>query len=90
MATQVSQKEAAREAGHQYGTMAADLCLVHISEATTEEAVQEHVVDLARNIREQASQRGAEGLEEELAALWRDAAAKAVQARLETYGEPSV
>ncbi len=88
MATQVSQKEAAREAGHQYGTMAADLCLVHISEATTEEAVQEHVVDLARNIREQAAQQAEEGLGEELAAIWKDAALKAAQARLKAFEEP--
>ncbi len=88
MATETSQKEAAREAGHQYGTMAADLCLVHISEATTEEAVQEHVVDLARNIREQAAQQAKEGLGEELAAIWQDAALKAAQARLEAFEEP--
>jgi len=52
--------------------MAADLYLVNLSAATTKEVVQEHVIDLARNIREQAAQRAAEGLEEELAALWRD------------------
>ena len=88
VATQVSQKEAAREAGHQYGTMAADLCLVHISEATTEEAVQEHVADLARNIREQAAQKAEEGLGEELAAIWKDAALRAAQARLKAFEEP--
>jgi hypothetical protein len=63
--------------------MAADLCLIHISEATTEEAVQEHVVDLARNIREQAAQQAEEGLGEELAAIWKDAALGAAQACLE-------
>ena len=82
------QQETAREAGHRYGTMAADLCLVHISAATTEEAVQEHVVDLARNIREQAAQQAQEGLGEELAAIWKDAALKAAQARLEAFEEP--
>jgi hypothetical protein len=88
VATQVSQKEAAREAGCQYGTMAADLCLVYISEATTEQAVQEHVVDLARNIREQAAQQAQEGFGKELAAIWKDAALKAAQARLEAFEEP--
>ena len=48
-------QEAAREAGEKYGTMAADLSLVHISMAASEEAVQEHISDLVRNIREQAA-----------------------------------
>ena len=45
-----------REAGSQYGAMAADLSLVHISLAETEEAIQEHIANLARNVREQAEQ----------------------------------
>ncbi len=37
MKTQSDEQEAAREAGSRYGTMAADLSLIHISTATTEE-----------------------------------------------------
>ena len=88
MKTESDEQEAAREAGRRYGTMAADLSLIHISTATTEEKMQEHIADLARNIREQAAERARDGLGEDLAAVWKDAALKAAQARLETYGEP--
>ena len=80
--------DAAREAGDRYGTIAADISLVHISMAESEEAIQEHIADLARNIREQAEQRARDGLGKDLAAVWRDAAFKAAQARLEADGEP--
>ncbi len=50
-------EQAAREAGARYGTMAADLSLVHISLAVTDEAVEHHIADLALNIGEQAQQR---------------------------------
>ncbi len=88
MSTEPDEQEAARVAGSRYGTMAADLSLLHISTATTEEKIQEHIADLARNIREQAAERARDGLGEDLAAVWKDAALKAAQARLETYGEP--
>ena len=88
MNTTIDEQEAAREAGSRYGTMAADLSLVHITTAATEEEMQEHIADLARNSREQAAQRIREGLGEDLAAVWKDAALKAAQARLEAYGEP--
>ena len=74
----------AREAGEKYGTMAADLSLVHISMAESEEAVQDHINNLVRNIREQAAQQAGE----DLAAVWKEAALKAAQARLESSGEP--
>jgi hypothetical protein len=60
-----------REAGRWYGTMAADLSLVHISAAAIEETIQEHIADLACNIPEQAVQRAREGLGEDLAAVWK-------------------
>jgi hypothetical protein len=74
----------AREAGERYGTMAADLSLVHISTAPNEEAVQDHINDLVRNIREQAAQQA----REDLAVVWKEAALKAAQARLEAFGGP--
>jgi uncharacterized protein (UPF0147 family) len=74
----------AREAGEKYGTMAADLSLVHISMAASEEAVQDHINNLVRNIREQAAQQA----REDLAAVWKEAALKAAQARLEAFGGP--
>ena len=55
-------QEAVREAGRWYGTMAADLSLIHINAAAIEEPIQEHISDLARNIPEQAVQRAREGL----------------------------
>ena len=87
MNTETDEQEA-REAGSLYGTMAADLSLVHISTAATDEAVQEHIAELARNIREQAQQRAKEGLGADLAAVWKDAALRSAQARLEASGEP--
>ncbi len=88
MSTEAERREAAREAGAKYGTMATDLSLVHISVASSEDEMQDHIRDLVRNIREQASQRANEGLGEDLAAVWKDAALKAAQARLEASGEP--
>ena len=82
MSTEPDRHKVAREAGEKYGTMAADLSLVHISMAATEEAVQDHINDLVRNIREQAAQQA----REDLAAVWREAALKAAQARLEASG----
>ncbi len=80
----LDRREAVREAGEKYGTMAADLSLVHISMAASEEAVQDHINDLVRNIREQAAQQTCE----DLAAVWKEAALKAAQARLEASGGP--
>jgi len=54
MNTEPDEQEVVREAGSWYGTMAADLSLAHISAAATEETIQEHIADLARNIPEQA------------------------------------
>ena len=51
MATETSEKEAAQEAGYPYGAMAADLCLVHLSAATTEESMQEHVATSVSRLR---------------------------------------
>ena len=87
MNTEINEQEAAREAGSRNGFMAADLSLVHISLAVNKEAIQEHIADLLRNIREQAQQRAQEGLGEDLAAIWKDAALKAAQSRLEAYEE---
>jgi uncharacterized protein (UPF0147 family) len=84
MSTEPDRHKVAREAGEKYGTMAADLSLVHISMAATEEAVQDHINDLVRNIREQAAQQA----REDLAAVWKEAALKAAQARLEAFGGP--
>jgi transposase-like protein len=90
MNTEHNEQEAVRQAGSRYGTMAADLSLAHISAAATDEAIQEHIADLARNIREQAAQKAREDLGEDLAATWKDAALKAAQARLEAHGEPKL
>jgi hypothetical protein len=79
----LDRREAVREAGEKYGTMAADLSLVHISMAASEEAVEDHINDLVRNIHEQAAQQA----REDLAAVWKEAALKAAQARLEVSGE---
>ena len=84
MSTEPDRHKVAREAGEKYGTMAADLSLVHISMAATEEAVQDHINDLVRNIREQAAQQA----REDLAAVWKEAALKEAQARLEAFGGP--
>lgn len=70
--------------GEKYGTMAVDLSLVHISMAASEDAMQDHITDLARTTREHvAQQAGAEP-----AAVWKEASLKAVQARLEASGGP--
>jgi hypothetical protein len=82
MSTEPDRHEVAREAGERYGTMAADLSLVHISMASSEEAVQDHISDLVRNIREQATQQA----REDLAAVWKEAALKAAQVRLVAFG----
>jgi len=84
MSTEPDRHEVAREAGEKYGTMAADLSLVHISMASSEGAVQDHINDLVRNIREQAAQQA----REDLAVVWKEAALKAAQARLEAFGGP--
>ena len=78
----LDRREAVREAGGKYGAMAADLSLIHISMAASEEAVQDHINDLVRNIREQSAQQA----REDLAAVWKEAALKAAQARLEAFG----
>ncbi|HZA91238.1 MAG TPA: hypothetical protein VE420_01320 [Gemmatimonadales bacterium] len=80
----LDRREAVREAGEKYGTRAADLSLVHISMAASEEAVQDHINDLVHNIREQAVQQACE----DLGAVWKEAALKAAQARLEAFGGP--
>jgi hypothetical protein len=56
--------------------------VVHISMAASEEALQDHINDLVRNIREQAAQQA----RADLAAVWKQAALKAAQARLEAFG----
>ena len=78
----LDRREAVREAGEKYGTMAAGLSLVHVSMAASEEAAEDHINDLVRNIREQAGQQA----REDLAAVWKEAALKAAQARLEASG----
>ena len=80
----LERREAVRVAGKKYGTMAADLSLVHISMAASEEVVQDHISNLVRNIREQAAQQA----RADLAAVWKEAALKAAQARLEAFGGP--
>ena len=82
MSTEPDRHKVAREAGERYGTMAADLSLVHVSVASNDEEVQEHISNLVRNVREQAAQQA----REDLAAVWREAALKAAQARLEASG----
>jgi hypothetical protein len=88
MDKEADQREAIREAGEKYGTMAADLSLVHVSAASSQEEIHEHIRDLARNIREQATQQVREGLGHDLADIWKAAAFKAAQARLEALGDP--
>ncbi len=88
MSTEAEKWEAAREAGTTYGMMAADLSLVLISIAASEEAMQEHIRNLVRNIREQASRQADEGLGEDLAAVWKDAAMEAARARLAAFEAP--
>jgi len=88
MGIETEDHEAVREAGERYGSMAADLCIAHVSLTSSEEAIQGYIHDLARNIREQALQRSSTGLGEALAAVWKDAALKAAQARLAAFDEP--
>ena len=78
----LDRREAVREAGEKYGAMATDLSLLHISMAASEEAVQDHINNLVRNIREQSAQQA----RADLAAIWKEAALKAAQARLEAFG----
>ncbi len=73
MNTEAESREAVREAGERYGTIAADLSLAHVSAASSDEEIHEHIRDLARNIREQAAQQA----REDLAAVWKEAALKA-------------
>ena len=80
----LDRREAVRAAGERDGTMAAGLSLVHISMAASEEAVQDHINNLVRNVREQAAQPA----REDLAVVWKEAALKAAQARLEASGGP--
>lgn len=68
--------------------MAADLSLMHASLAPTEEAMEKHILNLARNIREQALQRANDDLGEDLALVWKEAALKAAQERLKAFGAP--
>ena len=82
----LDRREAVREAGEKYGTMAADLSLVYVSAAASTEEIHEHIRDLARNIREQTTQHVREGLRQDLAEVWKAAAFKAAQARLEALG----
>ncbi len=84
MSTEQDRHTVARAAGERYGAMAAYLSLVHISMASSEEAVQDHINDLVRDIREQAAQQA----REDLAAVWREAALNAAQARLEASEGP--
>ena len=82
MNTEPDRHKVAREAGEKYGTIAADLSLVHVSVASSDEEIKEHISNLVRNIREQAAQQA----REDLAAVWKEAALKAAQARLEASG----
>jgi hypothetical protein len=87
MDTDADKHKAAREAGETYGAMAADLSLIYASLASSEEAVEGYILNLARNIREQALQR-ADNLGEDFALVWKEAALKAAQERLEAFGAP--
>ena len=88
MNTDADKREGARQAGETYGAMAADLSLMHASLAPGEEAMEKHILNLARNIREQALQRANDDLGEDLALVWKEAALKAAQERLEAFGAP--
>jgi hypothetical protein len=81
MSPEADRREAARKSGEEYGTRAANLCLILLSTGTGEEAIEEHIKNLARNIREQAGRYAAD-LGEELGSDWKEAALKAAQARL--------
>jgi hypothetical protein len=86
MGTEADRREAARAAGERYGAMAADLSLMHVNSAAGEDVVEERVQELARNIREQALQQVSEGLGEDLALVWKQAALEAAQIRLAAFG----
>ncbi len=88
MNSEAESREAVREAGEKYGTMAADLSLVHLSAVSTKEEIHERIRDLARNIREQTTKQVREGLRQDFAEVWKAAAFKAAQARLEALGGP--
>ena len=88
MDAEADQREAAREAGEKYGTMAADLSLVHVSAVSSKEEIHEQIRNLAHNIREQAAQQVRDGLGHDLADVWKAAAFKAAQMRLEALGGP--
>ena len=60
MSPEADRREAARKSGEEYGTRAADLCLILLSTGTGEEAIEEHIKNLARNIREQAGRYAAD------------------------------
>ena len=85
MSTEPDRHKVAREAGEKYGTMAADLSLVHISMAASEEAVQDHINNLVRNIREQAAQQA----REDLAAVWKEAPSKPLKRVLRQWESPA-
>jgi hypothetical protein len=70
MSPEADRREAARKSGEEYGTRAADLCLILLSTGTGERAIEEHIKNLARNIREQAGRYAAD-LGEELASDWK-------------------
>ena len=65
--------------------MAADLSLMHVNSAADEDIMEERVQELARNIREQALQQVSDGLGEDLALVWKQAALEAAQIRLAAF-----
>ncbi len=64
MNSDADRREAARRSGEDYGTRAAELCLILLSTAAGEEETEEHIRDLARSIREQALRYAADSGEE--------------------------
>jgi hypothetical protein len=78
MSTDAEGREIAGRAGAKYGTMAADLCLLHLNSALDGKVAEEHIKNLAYNIREQALLYD----NPDFAQVWKDAALKAAQARL--------
>jgi len=79
---------ALHESGEDYGTRAAELRLVLLSTAAGEEVIEEHIRDLARNIREQALRHASNDLGDELVLVWKEAALRAAQARLSAAEPP--
>ena len=65
--------------------MAADLSLMRVNSAAGEDIMEERVQELARNIREQALQQVSDGLGEDLALVWKQAALEAAQIRLAAF-----